>query len=173
MADLLSAIRAHYIKQLAEANREIPDGEPVFHNEDGTLALQGALKLPGRADFILNGEPQSVDADSRLTFDPMEVRHLSCIITFESFTWDWATVITQGIEVAEMSTVLSAWFYRWFEPAKPDGEGLLNVVHFASDPIAREGGVETTLDLGSAPVDALLELLKTLAARGATNIRVL
>ncbi|MEO5924451.1 MAG: hypothetical protein ABIR70_11550 [Bryobacteraceae bacterium] len=171
MADLLSAIRAHYVRQLAEAVRDIPDAESAYRNEDGTLALQGVLQLPGRADFLLNGEPQSVDSDSRLTFDPMEVQHQACTIVFEPFTWDWATVIAQGIEVAEMSTILSEWFYRWFERA--DGEALLGVVHFASDPVAREGAVETTLDLGSAPVDALLELLKTLAARGATNIRVL
>ncbi len=139
--------------------------------------MQGALRLPGRTDFIpaVSGEPETVDADSRLTFDPMEVKHLSCAITIEPFTWDWATVIVQGITVVEMSAIVGEWFYRWFDAEDtkaPDADGLLGVVHFASDPVEREGAVETTLDLGSAPVEALQDILKLLAERGATQIRV-
>jgi hypothetical protein len=181
MADLLSAIRTHYVKQLAEVVRKAPGHvEPAFRLADGALALEGALQLPGRADFIPTdgpntGEPRSVDADSRLTFDPIEVTHLSCTITLEPFTWDWATVLVNGITVDNMATMVGDWFYRWFDPedAKTaDADGLFAVVHFASDPVAREGGVETTLDLGSAPVDAFQDILKMLAEGGATQIRV-
>ncbi len=178
MADLLSAIRAHYVKQLAEASRKVPGlVEPVFRNADGSLALQGMLQLPGRADFVPAGagEPQSVDADSRLTFGPMEVRHLSCAIIFEPFTWDWAVVVVQGVALTEISAIVHSWFYRWFDAEdtkSADADGLFGVVHFASDPVVREGAVETTLDLGSAPVAALQDFLKLLAERGATHIRV-
>jgi len=181
MADLLNGIRAHYVRQLAEAVQKVPGHvEPAFRRASGELSLEGALQLPCRADFIPSGgpnsgEPQSVDADSRITFEPLEVQHGSCSITLEPFTWDWATVIVQGMTSGVMSPIVSEWFYRWFDPEDtnlPDAGGLLGVVHFASDPIAREGAVETTLDLGSAPVEAFHQILKALAERGATHIRV-
>jgi len=173
----LGAIRAHYLKQLSDAVRETPGQvEPRFQIADGALDLQGALALPGRADILpADGEPLSVDANSRLTFDPLEVKYLSCVIRFEPFTWDWATVIVHGVSVADLSPIVKEWFYRWFDPEDRnvrDPDGLLGVVHFASDPIEREGGVETTVDLGSAPTAALQELVKTIAERGATRISV-
>ncbi len=181
MGDLLGAIREHYVAQFAATVKESSAHiEPAFRNADGSLSLQGALGLPCRADFIptlgpLAGEPQVVDSESRLTFEPIASMYLSCALDFDPFTWDWVTMSVNGVEIAVVSTVIREWFYRWFDPDdvnEADASGLSGVVHFASDPVSTAGGVEVTLDLGSAPAAALEELLKTMATRGASQVRL-
>ncbi len=181
MGDLLASIREHYVSQFAVTVKQSSAHiEPAFRNSDGSLSLQGALALPCRADFIptlgpLAGQPQVVDSESRLTFEPIASMYLSCAIHFDPFTWDWVTMTVSGVEIATVSTVIREWFYRWFDPDEvhtPDASGLLGVVHFASDPVNTAGGVEVTFDLGSAPAAALEELLKTMATRGASQVRL-
>lgn len=181
MADLLGAIREHYVAQFAATVQDSAAYiELAFRNGDGSLSLQGALALPCRADFIPTlgpqaGEPQVVDSDSRLTFEPIASMYLSCAINFDPFTWDWVTMTVSGVEIATVSTVIKEWFHRWFDPDDvnpPDASGLFGVVHFVSDPINTAGGVEVTLDLGSAPTAVLEELLKMMATRGASQVKV-
>jgi len=60
---------------------------------------------------------------------------------------------------------------RWFDPddlKTINSEGLYGVVHFLGEPKKTERGVVFLLDFGSAPSEALDELLEELAANGAS-----
>ena len=79
-----------------------------------------------------------------------------------------------GLLSAVTGTV-SAWLGRWMDvddERKPGRDGLHRVVHFASDPAKRGKGVALAIDLGSAPPEALVDLLDALAAVGARRVRI-
>ena len=62
------------------------------------------------------------------------------------------------------------WFRRWFDPddeRQVEGAELSNVIHSL---VVRRGVLGT--DLGTAPPEALLEMLEILEGAGATIIRI-
>jgi hypothetical protein len=66
--------------------------------------------------------------------------------------------------------VLDSWRQRWMDPdqeREKDENGLDGVAHFLSEPVAEGGGWLMEVDLGSAPVEALVELMEKLVAMGA------
>jgi hypothetical protein len=70
---------------------------------------------------------------------------------------------------------LDEWRKKWMEP-RPSGEadedGLTGVVHYFGTPTAEGGGYFYQIDFGSAPVEALTELLDALVSMGATEIEL-
>jgi hypothetical protein len=72
-------------------------------------------------------------------------------------------------------TVLEPWKTKWMDvhrSGQADADGLANVVHYLGEPMAEGGGFVYVIDLGSASVDALMELLEALAAMGTTEIEL-
>ncbi len=72
-------------------------------------------------------------------------------------------------------SMLDSWQQKWMDVNRApmdDEDGLGGVVHYLGRPVAEGGGYLYELDLGSAPVDALLELLDALVAMGAIEIEV-
>ena len=70
---------------------------------------------------------------------------------------------------------LTGWFARWFDEADDnaaDEHGLSGVIHFLSDPVQTSEGTAFTIDLGSAPVAALEDLIDTVAGMGAASCRL-
>lgn len=72
---------------------------------------------------------------------------------------------------------LWAWRKRWVicevgEVHAPDADGVHNLVHYLSQPKHEGGGYAMELDLGSAPVEALTELLDAFVAMCAVDINL-
>jgi len=91
------------------------------------------------------------------------------------FAWNEVMLRVAGLAPEDMGAVLAPWFMHWFDPHdanRANEEGLFGVVHFASDPCGEGGMVVVELDLGSAPAQALEDLLERLAAAGARDIRL-
>jgi hypothetical protein len=91
------------------------------------------------------------------------------------FLWDAVALRVGGLVPAQVGSVVAPWFMDWFDPEdanRENEEGLFGVVHFASDPRPEGALVAVELDLGSAPVQALEDLLLRLAAAGARDIRL-
>ena len=90
------------------------------------------------------------------------------------FTWDECRVVAVNVpEYADLSPLVE-WFQEWADTRderEPDKKtGLRGVVHHI-ELTGREGEViGFEADLGTAPVDALEELLGTLKEMGATHI---
>lgn len=81
----------------------------------------------------------------------------------------------QGLAEEKASNALIDWFNDWFDgddENEPDKVGLQQVVHFMSDPQVLAGGVKATMDLGSALVEALENLLFALSDAGADRVRL-
>ncbi|MGW8421037.1 hypothetical protein [Comamonas sp. HJ-2] len=180
IAELLTAIRQPYADLLSQAaNAQDSYVEPAYRNSDGTLATEGAWNLPCRVDSIPvskdSPEPVQVDSQTRLDFEPVHFRIGDSAVELQPFVWDWLSLEVQGLAEEKASKALIDWFNDWFDgddENEPDEAGLQQVVHFMSDPQVLAGGVKATIDLGSAPVEALEDLLFALSDAGAAQLRL-
>jgi hypothetical protein len=182
-AAILDQIRSQYVARLARAVADAPESvvEPILRDEDGDTATEGEFGLGMRMDLVVvrDGQPAdpiTVDSPSVVAFEPFEIAVGDVPVAFEPFAWDAVRVTLEGLaETASLSPV-SEWFHRWFdeteEHPRDDRTGLLGVVHFLSDATRDGEQCVLTADLGSAPVDALHDLLDVLANLAPSRVTV-
>jgi hypothetical protein len=76
----------------------------------------------------------------------------------------------------DIQAILQPWRSRWIDPERgadpADEDGLSGSAHYLSEPIAEGGGHLLEVDFGSAPIEALTDLLTALGESGATEIEV-
>lgn len=181
VSDLLSAIRQPYADLLAQAAAQ-PAAvvEPAYRKADSTLATEGPLALPCRADTIHGegesaGQPAMVDSTTQLDFEPFAFELETAAVSIHPFVWDWATIEADGLDEAAATEVFKTWFFAWFDAddeSMPAEDGLHGIVHYLSEPANTEHGWRVNADLGSAPGAAVEDLLFRLVDAGATRISV-
>lgn len=177
LIELFAAIRTAYVRELADAiaASEV-HVEPAFRQANGELAVSGPLELPYRADCIPkdgDGKSVMVDSATSLDFEPITVDYGSCHVEIRPFVWDWVQVTVYGISEDTAGITAKAWFLRWFDTDdtnEPDEQGLYGVAHYLGEPKAVDAGIEWAIDFGSAPADALEDLLTKLAEAGGHRI---
>lgn len=180
ITELLTAIRQPYADLLSQAaHAQESYVEPAYRNNDGMLATEGIWDLPCRADVIRMSEDTTetvqVDSQTRLKFEPVHFHLADRAMELHPFVWDWLSLEVQGLPHEQAAQALADWFMDWFDgddANEPDEAGLQQVVHFMSDPQVLAEGVGATIDLGSAPVEALEDLLFALSDAGADRVRL-
>lgn len=187
LGELLAEIREHYLRTLRAALAEPSAGprrlgEPAYRLEHGELAREGPWRLPLRLDLVVlisdGARPQRVDSEGMLGFEPIELSWTeSANLRVAPFVWDYVHVRVRGCSSVPDWGLLVDWFEHWFDPEdiRPAGaDGLCGVVHFLSDPQpgAADGAHEFVVDLGSASVAAVEELLDVLTRIGANRIEL-
>lgn len=180
ITELLTAIRQPYADLLSQAARAQESYvEPAYRNNDGMLATEGIWDLPCRADVIRMSEDTTetvqVDSQTRLKFEPVHFHLADCAMELHPLVWDWLSLEVQGLPQEQAAQALADWFMDWFDgddANEPDEAGLQQVVHFMSDPQVLAEGVGATIDLGSAPVEAVEDLLFALSDAGADRVRL-
>ena len=179
VSELLGAIRQPYADLLAQAAMQ-PAAvvEPAFRKADGTLATEGPLALPCRADIVRTegesaGQPAMVDSSTQLDFEPFAFELETAAVSIRPFVWDWATIEADGLAEAAATDAFKTWFFAWFDAddeGVPAEDGLHGIVHYLSEPARTEQGWRVNADLGSAPGAAVEDLLFRLVDAGATRI---
>lgn len=178
-SDLVDQAQSSYIQLLAAEVAKQPRAhvEPAMRNRDGELATEGRLELPCRLDLV----PPDGSSSQTVTSNPREivrsetVKVGACQVLIRDFAWDALTLTAQGLPLARFDSTCKAWFLRWFDPEDKNpasAAGLYGVVHFMSDPMPEHAVVRTQLDLGSAPVVALTEVIEELASMGASTVQL-
>lgn len=176
LGDLLRQIRDYYLsrfrKQLEEIQRsgkQSAISEEVLLTSDGMPAREGALQLPMRVDLIVTEGGRVVDSiridtEKMLTFAPFELIWDDMSVRVSGFKWnEMRFTCTWGDTPIAMGP-LQAWFSKWFfEQDSAPRDGLLEVIHFLSDPSWQASSVIFEVDMGSAPVAAFEDLLDVLA----------
>jgi hypothetical protein len=175
---LIEQIRSTYLGRFAAAAAESQlYVEPVARLADGSAALSGELNTPFRHDlFRPDGNALlAVASDKLFDFAPLSVDLAQTTLTVAPFSWDGLSLGVQGLADDVIAFDVRHWFLRWFDEGEANAlnaEGLNGVVHFVGDPALLEHAVQFQIDLGSAPAEALMELLTVLANRGATTLSV-
>ncbi|RKT99927.1 hypothetical protein C7H84_29475 [Burkholderia sp. Nafp2/4-1b] len=181
VSELLCAIRQPYADLLAQAAAQ-PAAvvEPAYRKADGTLATEGPLALPCRADIVHTegesaGQPAMVDSTTQLDFEPFAFELETAAVSIRPFVWDWVTIEADGVDEAAATDAFNAWFFAWFDAddaGEPAEDGLHGIVHYLSEPASTEQGWRVNADLGSAPGAAVEDLLFRLVDAGATRISI-
>jgi len=94
-------------------------------------------------------------------------------VTLSSFVWNGVEFVADA-PPADPSCIAS-WVEHWLDlnDAKPtDADGLAGVVHSVTSPSVDANGWSFSVDFGSAPVDAVRELLARLHEAGLKTLRV-
>lgn len=180
--ELFTQIRELNVRALARALTLHPDAhvEPTFYTDDGDIAVDGPFDLPCRMDLIPvvddeAGESVMVTPPTALSFDPLTVTLAGGVEFIVSpFGWDQAA-FTVSLPVGSSLEPLLQWFWHWFDEADdndPGPDGLYGVAHYLSDPEFAGGKLAFEVDFGSAPVEALDDLVAVLVEMGATRIEV-
>ena len=164
LAELLDMHRSHYIDHfvqslakwsggrsevLLEMDRYVPDPIYKLFRGDYVREIKGEIKL---TSFKLSGPFQhAVYRESRC----------GMMVVVQPFEWNECTV--QVLCERFDRQALEAWATYWMdtEDEKPyDADGVQQVIHYFSPPTYPEGKLTFAVDLGTAPVRAVLELLR-------------
>ena len=182
LIETLTAIRENAIAELVRARALYPSShiEPAYRSIDGALAVEGTWMLPCRADVLpvageSGGVPITVGGKSLIHFDCRDLQMSKGIVRICPFCWNALTLSIWGLETSDAQAVLVPWFRKWFDEDDENdvnAEGLYGVVHYMSDAELGDDKLRVHLDLGSAPVPALEELLDFLFDAGALQVHL-
>jgi len=176
LGDLLRQIREYYLirfkkglEEIQKSGKQSAISEEVLRTSDGMPAREGVLQLPMRVDLIVVEGGRVVDniridTEKMLSFAPFELVWDGMSVRVSGFKWNIMRFTCTWGDTPISMDPLQAWFSKWFfEHDSPPRDGLLEVIHFLSDPNWEGSSVTFEADMGSAPVDAFEDLLDVLA----------
>ncbi len=181
LGQTLDRIRALYIERLDAALTEAMKApgsrvnvEPVYRTRTGTLAREGALSLPLRGDLFDGTTMIRVDSMRTISLEPFEFTWgASLRVSMRPFSWDACPLRLEGSPPAWAP--LTDWFARWFdeeEQRPPAYDGFYGVIHFLADPAPSGPAFLSSVDFGSAPVEAFEQLLDAAKALGTRKLHI-
>jgi hypothetical protein len=182
MNDLLalaSAVRERYLEALLESlvkfmGKHRPSAPEVMFELQRQEALPFRLY---RADMAanVNGAPrmQDVNPSSHLGFEPFGIEFSEgATAAVHPFVWNDVGV---QINVTMPSDPVEEWAMRWLDmedKSAKDENGLQSVIHSVVREDAMDGSTTLTVDFGSAPVEALQEIIELAFACGGTHVSI-
>ncbi len=178
---VLEAGRSHYLQQyraaVARYREEFTPSAPEVtiertgSNEPRPYSYY-RLDLASGAVSPPNLTEVNVDPHTRLAPTVFEPRP-GLRVTLSSFVWNGVEFVADA-PPADPSCIAS-WVEHWLDlnDARPtDADGLAGVVHSVTCPSVDAIGWSFSVDFGSAPVDAVRELLECLHDAGLGILRV-
>lgn len=172
LADLLDMHRAHYLdhflqsmakwsgggsETLLEMDRYVPDPIYKLFRGDYVREVKGEIKL---TTFSLTAPFEHA---------VFQERRGETLVEVSPFEWNNCIILVQCERFDRQA--LEAWATHWLdiEDTKArDGDGLKQVIHYVSPPTYPGGKLAFAVDLGTAPVRAVLELVRIFQAEKGT-----
>ena len=162
------------LADLEEKGRVEPECEAL--DERGEVAVDGPLGLAYRHDaaVIAEGGAQifMFESTSLESFEPFSQALGGLRVDVRPFHWDYCEVLVEPAITMDRLRPFAEWFRRWFRAHAEPVDGVVAAVHFASDPDVRSEATRIVLDLGTAPVEALFDLLAVLGDCGAQRLSI-
>lgn len=161
-----------FVSTLRTARSASPaiDVEPIRKKTDHSIGRAGMLGLPSRDDCVMDPEfsPTTVSPPQQTPVHYREMHfdlggRLSC----EVFPFVWNDVWVSAEPSCDSALLMRVrlWFLDWFQTRLVDGvDEVMGVVHSLDGPYEFGGRHWFQLDLGTAPVDALLTLMELFGA---------
>jgi hypothetical protein len=115
-----------------------------------------------------------VNVDPHALIAPTQYQPLPQLrVTLSTFVWNGLEFVAR--DQPDNLTALSEWVERWLDvndTRHSDPDGLAGIIHSTTFPVVDQHGWSFSVDFGSAPVDAVRDLLLTLNAGGVTELRM-
>lgn len=152
--------------------------EPEARSATGKVMRLGPLRLPRRGDLSITeagvtGMVQTQCAMPKAEPPVVVLAPDGFPVEVAPFRWDQLHMVALFDEGIPDWAPLRRWFLEWFQSRISDvAPDLLGAVHRIDGPRAVRGGWRFTIDLGSAPVAALPDLVMAMAATGATGLQL-
>lgn len=183
VVEILTQIRDYYLARLTGAAEEAAADadsvvlEPCLRDSEGNAVREGEHGLGMRVDVVVIAAGDavrtlSVETDRELAFPAVTFAWSPGLeVVLRGFAWQRCPLRLAGSALNPRP--LFEWFEKWFDAddERPlDERGLQGVVHFMSDPAMAANSMILEVDFGSAPIEAVEELLDVAATAGASTI---
>jgi hypothetical protein len=176
LAELLDLHRAHYLDHFAASleqveNRHFSEALVELSNYAPNKLYQ--LYRPDHLK-VVKGEYRIVEFQLDRPFEhaPFQERRGDCLI--EVLPFEWNRCIIQVLCERFDREALETWAHHWMdtEDSRPrDAEGFQNAIHHISPPSYPLGKLTFSIDFGTAPVRAVMELIQIFALeKGTTRV---
>lgn len=138
--------------------------EEILRDALGKISLHGDLQLPTRVDFFYPQSQTFKDTQHlALTFfRPFKFLKDETSFHLSSFSWDQLQISLLG-DRNQSFRQLKTWYHEWFLTRRLVDEPYYSgAVHSLSRASAEDDLVTFQIDLGTAPIDALIDLMAKL-----------
>lgn len=181
LSAILYPVRDAYIAKFESVLKELRSTmrgfvvEPEIRASDGEASRVGALGTIARHDVIAKTPYGSfkafaVDSDRPVDFPRTRFDEDGLDVGIAPFLWESMEVWADG-PVEALSRVLAIWFASASTPVGSFNlESMQGVAHFISDPVSDGGLTSCVIDLGTAPIEAVVSLLDNLRRAGARRV---
>lgn len=184
LADVLDPVRDIAVGEILEVMaRRLESGaevahEPMQRDAEGHVVRSGKLRLPRRGDLKITMQGrtlvQQVPCEKTLCFTPLTlIEPDGFVAVLHPFRWDAAVIHVEAAQRVPDWSPVRRWFLEWFQSryteVAPDLDGA---VHRLSGPDPEAHGWRFEVDFGSAPIDALTDLVGAFAETGASRIQI-
>ncbi len=175
LKELLDLHRAHYLDHFIAGARKFPDGvtemlmeldfpapDEIYRHYRIDMATQHREQFKF-AEFTL---------DKPFLHAPFVEQRGSAVVEVQPFPWNKCVVEVLTDRIDRGAVI--AWATHWIdvEDLRPhDADGLLGVIHNITPPSYPGGKLTYVVDFGTAPVQAVLELIQVLTV-GAKSAKV-
>lgn len=177
---MLDAARENYLSIYLRALSEARGAHDVAMPEVKVETTEEKLRKPYRYYtldiFCRRGDksgPIEVNIAAASAFAPVRESWQGLDVTLHPFVWNGLEFRLDG-ELADDAGLI-AWMDKWMDIAdkKPKDENRLSqIVHNVTQPQRTQGGWSFSVDFGSAPLDALVELIEVVRASGAKKLEL-
>jgi hypothetical protein len=177
--EIAASVRTHYLEKMIASFEDFR----TLHSPSALevlFELQRECAYPFRlyrADMASNTEDgpklQDVNPEGYLNFNAItESISETLQVTLNPIAWHGV-----DFDCDKVLTVsdLEGWAMRWLDVEDEhiqDSVGLQGVIHSVTAPELQGSRTEFSVDFGSAPVEALKELLDSLSSIGATSVKI-
>ena len=171
-AEVATRVRGHYLNELrtfiAQEKKGVTRGSHEVKIE--LDAASPFLRHLYCVDFMKNDDGTEIvefQPDKRFVFGPSRGNLGTMTVLVEALSWD---SLAFRFEDKLEPDVLYAWFDKWFDR---NSERVNQTAEFTGNihsAVLKEG--KLSVDMGTAPVEAFLELLGTLEKAGVKQVRI-
>jgi hypothetical protein len=178
---VLDAGRSHYLRFYRSAlaqyrQRYNPSAPELWIEPNGSKnpAPYSYYRLDLASGAVSPPDLREVNVDPHAVIEPCTFRPAARMhVSLSTFVWNGIEV--RSITVPEDPLCITGWVEKWFdvsESRSPDEEGLAGIIHSVTYPKVGASGWSFAVDFGSAPMDAVRELMLVLSEAGLTELEM-
>jgi hypothetical protein len=168
--------RSVYLRAICEAQGRHDVAVPEVKVETTKEKLRKPYRYYALDIFCRRGDqsgPIEVNLTAASAFAPVSENWQGLDVTLHPFVWNGLELRLDG-DLADDARLV-AWMDRWMDlgDKKPKDENRLSqIVHNVTQPERKQVGWWFSVDFGSAPLDAFVELIDVVRASGAKKLEL-